>query len=137
MLPHLGYISHDMLYSKNRFSHSLSLLKSSSLSSHIFTPSETPSATIVPTFQRPLVTEPCAAPPPPVHIDAPDLTNEDVQQDLLQTEAPAAQEVIENAAPALVPLNTHPMQTRPKDGIFKPNPKYGLTAILKEVEPER
>lgn len=29
----------------------------------------------------------------------------------------------------------HPMQTRSKDGIFKPNPKYGLTSILTEIEP--
>lgn len=40
--------------------------------------------------------------------------------------------------PAAAPLapTTHPMTTRSKNNIFKPNPRYGLTAILKEIEPE-
>lgn len=40
------------------------------------------------------------------------------------------------ASPEPAAMNTHSMVTRAKNQIHKPNLKYGLTAILKEVERE-
>ncbi|KAG7598911.1 Integrase catalytic core [Arabidopsis suecica] len=43
--------------------------------------------------------------------------------------------VVENPAPALVPSNIHPMVTRAKNNIQKPNRKFANNIKLEEVEP--
>ncbi|KAG7593974.1 Ribonuclease H-like superfamily [Arabidopsis thaliana x Arabidopsis arenosa] len=123
----------------------LSLSATFSPSSSSSPSSDTFSATLVPIFDRSLTVEttPCNDPLPATSTDIQeslhDQNSGDSATSSASTAASTAHAPILLAAPLIehVPVqNTHPMTTRKKNNIVKPNPKYGLTAILHEVEPE-
>lgn len=84
-----------------------------------------PIASFAPVFQRPPSLESCA-------VSSPDISSVTEEAPL-----PSAAPTTTTTAPLppAAPTNTHNMTTRLKDNIRKPNPKYGLTAVLGEVEP--
>lgn len=140
MLSLLASIYQDMLSSLNRFSHFSHFHFHHPLLIKIFFPSDNVSVSISPVYHRPsslrsdplpyssetfvtiilLPAAPLLAAPPPIA---------DHQDIVLAEPTPAPR-------PVFMTKNNHPMKTRSKDGIYKPNPKYGLASILTEVKPE-
>lgn len=94
-----------------------------------------PVASVAPTYRQPLTT-PSA---PPLDLSPADLEPaSSIHSTVSATEPESAQneeEHVPSPVPAEPSLNTHSMTTRSKNNIQKPNPKYGLTVQLKEIEP--
>lgn len=69
-------------------------------------------------------------------------TSSDLPSLVAESQSPVSQsstsdsEILPQSATQLAPVqNTHSITTRGKNNIVKPNPKFGLTVILKEIEP--
>ncbi|KAG7589765.1 GAG-pre-integrase domain [Arabidopsis suecica] len=107
----------------------------------LLTPSSAPSPTIVsPTNEEPMSTTvgvtSSSLSPAPTNIDTlDDSSSTDTSDSPPQVSSLEQDPVVATApAPVLAPVR-HPMITRSKNNIVKPNTKYCLSAILTEIEP--
>lgn len=135
------YISRHMIFHESIFSFSsLSSQVSTSVEYSVSSPSCL--ASRVPVFSQPRVapSAPVATVSPLVSASSPASTSasasaptsENAPTVPVNTEPVPASELQLIPAP---PSNIHPMTTRAKNNIQKPNRKYGLAAILAELEP--
>lgn len=148
------YVSRHVEFVESVFPFSsLSRLASSFFSSLEPSISDFSQASLVPVFNWSLTLEtiPCTDHLPvdsvssrttqeslPETSDASSSESSSAATSLSQTEHSVSRDSVTSVVPmGLAPVpNTHLMVTRAKSNIRKPNPKYGLTAILHEVEPE-
>ncbi|XP_010495906.1 PREDICTED: uncharacterized protein LOC104773055 [Camelina sativa] len=99
------------------------------------------SASVVPTFDRSLTVPavPSLDPSPAATVMPPHDSSPASSPAASSSASSVAEDSVSASSSSplapLPPENTHLMQTRAKDNIRKPNPRYGLTAVLKEVEP--
>lgn len=128
------FISRHVEFVESVFSFA-SLTQNSSSESLDSSLSNSPSASLVLVFNRSLTLEstPCTDPSPATAINQ--SPTQEQNHDISDT-PPTEHSVSTEQAPVASVPNTHSMITRAKNNIQKPNPKYGLTAVLHEVELE-
>ncbi|KAG7564506.1 Ribonuclease H-like superfamily [Arabidopsis suecica] len=124
------YISRHVEFFEYVFPFSQLACNTLSFSSESSSPSH-PIASFAPTFSRPLTTPstPVTNPSPAAPTIAPTIAP--LSSNGLTTDT----HIVLDHNQEEPPPNTHPMTTRAKNNIHKPNPKYGLTVQLGELEP--